>query len=84
VGLAAWSYSLAQAIGPVVGANFLFFAGVRRIDAAPTAVAATVEPVVGTLLALILFGQQLTVWGWLGLLLVVGGVASSYWREARD
>jgi len=84
VGLAAWTFCLAQAVGPVVGANFLFFAGVRRIDAAPTAVAATVEPVVGTLLALLLFGQQLTVWGWLGLLLVVGGVATSYRSEARD
>ena len=83
-GVAAWAFCLAQAVGPVVGANFLFFAGVRRIDAAPTAVAATVEPVVGTLLALILFGQQLTLWGWLGLLLVVGGVATSYRSEARD
>jgi drug/metabolite transporter (DMT)-like permease len=82
VGLAAWTFSLAQAVGPVVGANFLFFAGVRRIDAAPTAVAATVEPVVGTLLALILFSQHLTLWGWLGLLLVVGGVAFSYRSEA--
>ena len=84
VGLAAWGYSLAQAVGPVVGANFLFFAGVRRIDAAPTAVAATVEPVVGTLLALVLFSQHLTLLGWLGLVLVVGGVAFSYRSEAAQ
>ncbi|HKV72304.1 MAG TPA: EamA family transporter [Gemmatimonadales bacterium] len=83
VGLAAWGFCLAQAIGPVVGANFLFFAGVRRIDAAPTAVAATVEPVVGTLLAFFFFSQHLTALGWLGLLLVVGGVATSYRSEAR-
>lgn len=83
-GLAAWAFCVAQAVGPVVGANFLFFAGVRRIDAAPTAVAATVEPVVGTLLALLLFSQHLTTLGWLGLLLVVGGVATSYRSEARD
>ena len=83
-GLAAWAFCLAQAVGPVVGANFLFFAGVRRIDAAPTAVAATVEPVVGTLLALVLFSQHLSTLGWLGLLLVVGGVATSYRSEARD
>lgn len=83
-GAAAWAFCLAQAVGPVVGANFLFFAGVRRIDAAPTAVAATVEPVVGTLLALLLFSQHLSALGWLGLLLVVGGVATSYRSEARD
>jgi drug/metabolite transporter (DMT)-like permease len=83
-GLEAWGFTLAQAVGPVVGANFLFFAGVRRIDAAPTAVAATIEPVVGTLLALILFSQHLTLLGWLGLLLVVGGVAFSYRSEAAQ
>jgi len=44
-------------------------------------VAATIEPVVGTLLALALFAQRLTALGWLGLLLVVGGVAAGYLKE---
>ena len=55
----------------------------RRIEAAPAAVAATIEPVVGTLLALLLFTQQLTALGWLGLALVVGGVAMGYLVEAK-
>jgi drug/metabolite transporter (DMT)-like permease len=46
-------------------------------------VAATIEPVIATLLALLLFGQQLTPLGWIGLLLVVGGVAAGYWREGQ-
>ena len=54
------------------------------LEAAPTAVAATVEPVVGALLALTLFGQRLTGLGWLGLLLVAGGVAAGYLQEARQ
>jgi DME family drug/metabolite transporter len=70
-------------LGSVLAANFLFFAAAKRIDAAPTAVAATIEPVVGTLLALTLFNQQLTALGWIGLLMVVGGVALGYLREAR-
>jgi drug/metabolite transporter (DMT)-like permease len=45
-------------------------------------VAATIEPVVGALLALLLLGQQLTAVGWAGLAMVVGGVATGYWREA--
>src|SRR5439155_898349 len=57
--LGGWVYIAALVLGPVLGANFLFFAGVRRIDAAPTAVAATIEPVVGALLALLLFDQHL-------------------------
>ena len=77
-----WLYTLAMAAGPVLGANVLFFAALKRIEAAPTAVAATIEPVVGAFLALLLFQQQLAPWGWLGLALVVAGVASSYLREA--
>jgi DME family drug/metabolite transporter len=79
---AAWAYVLALALATVLAANFLFFGGVKRIEAAPTAVAATIEPVVAAFLALALFGQQLTVGGWLGLAMVVGGVAAGYVRDA--
>jgi len=78
-----WIYIGALVLGTVLLANFLFFAGAKRIEAAPTAVAATVEPVVGTVLALALFAQRLSYLGWLGLLLVVGGVATGYLEEAR-
>ena len=77
-----WLYIAALTLGTVLLANFCFFAGVKRIEAAPTAVAATIEPVVGALLALMLFSQQLTAYGWLGLAMVVGGVAAGYAREA--
>jgi DME family drug/metabolite transporter len=79
--VAGWIYIALLGIGAVLAANFFFFAGVRRIDAAPTAVAASVEPVVGAILALLLFGQQLTVLGWLGLAMVVAGVANGNRRE---
>jgi len=79
----AWTYILLLSLGSVLAANFLFFAALRRIDAAPTAVAATIEPVVGTLLALALFNQQLTPLGWLGLAMVVGGVATGYLQEGK-
>jgi DME family drug/metabolite transporter len=76
-------YTVAMAAGPVLAANFFFFAAVRRIEAAPTAVAATIEPVVGATLALVLFNQRLAPLGWVGLLLVVAGVALTYRREER-
>jgi DME family drug/metabolite transporter len=81
---AAWLYVVALAAGGVVLANFLFFAGVRRIEATLTAVAATIEPVVGALLAFLLLSQGLTIVGWAGLLLVVGGVAGGYLSEGRE
>lgn len=78
----AWAYTLALTLATVLLANFAFFAAAHRIEAAPVSVAATIEPVVGALLALFLLGQQLTGAGWIGLAMVVGGVAAGYWREA--
>lgn len=79
--MSGWAYIAALGIGAVVLANFAFFAGVRRIDAAPAAVAASAEPVVGALLALLLFRQGLTPLGWVGLAMVVTGVAGGYREE---
>ena len=81
--LSGWTYIALLGIGSVLAANFFFFAAVKRIDAAPTAVAASIEPFVGALLALVLFGQQLLWFGWLGLALVVAGVGAGYKEEAE-
>jgi drug/metabolite transporter (DMT)-like permease len=82
--LTAWLYVVALAAGAVLLANYFFFSAVKRIEAAPTAVAATIEPVVGAVLGLLLFSQHLTISGWVGLALVVGGVATGYWKEGAD
>lgn len=81
-GPGAWTYIALLAIGAVLAANFLFFGALRRIEAAPAAVAATIEPVVASVLALALFGQRLAAYGWLGLGLVVACVGGSYLAEA--
>lgn len=78
---AAWRGLLGLAAGSVIAANLLFFGAMKRIEAAPASVAATIEPVVGSLLALLLFSQRLTALGWLGLLMVVSGVAAGYLLE---
>jgi DME family drug/metabolite transporter len=81
--LSSWIYVGLLSLGAVVGANFLFFGALKRIEAAPAAVAATIEPVIATILALALFGQSLSSGGWGGLALVVVGVATGYLIEAR-
>src|SRR5436309_15086362 len=78
---AAWRGLLGLAAGSVIAANLLFFGAMKRIEAAPASVAATIEPVVGSLLALLLFSQRLTGLGWIGLLMVVCGVAAGYILE---
>jgi DME family drug/metabolite transporter len=79
-----WIFIVALGISTVVLANFAFFGATKRIDAAPTAVGASCEPVVGSLAALAIFGQNLTPLGWAGLALVVSGVVTGYLREARE
>ena len=81
--LDAWIYIAALGFGTVYAANMFFFSATERIEAAPTAVAASIEPVVGALLALLLLQQGLTMAGWLGLVVVVGSVSAGYLREAR-
>jgi DME family drug/metabolite transporter len=80
----AWPILGLLAATTVLAANFFFFAAVKRIQAAPAAVAATIEPVVGTMLALGFFNQRLSGIGWLGLAMVIGGVAGGYVEEARS
>src|SRR5688500_20274858 len=72
--VAAWAYIAALGIGAVIAANFLFFAAMKRIDAAPASVAASVEPLVGALLGLLMFAQQLSGVGGQGLVGIGGGV----------
>ena len=79
----AWVFIAVLAAGTVLLANVLFFNAAKRIDAAPTAVAATIEPVVAASLAFALFGQRLSTLGAAGLVLVVGGVAGGYLEEAK-
>jgi DME family drug/metabolite transporter len=81
--IAGWTYIAALGIGAVIAANYFYFAAVKRVDAAPASVAASIEPFVGAALGLLLFQQQLTPAGWLGLVLVVGGVSGGYLTEAK-
>lgn len=79
-----WILVVGLGLGSVFAANMFFFAGVRRIQAAPTAIAASVEPVVGALLAFLILAQGLTPAGWFGLLLVVAGVVGGYAETRED
>lgn len=72
----SWLLLLALSLGTTLLANSLYYRGLERTDAGTAAVIASVEPVVAALLAWAAFGQRLTAVGWLGVVLVVGGVAA--------
>jgi len=60
--------------------ELLFFAAVKRIDRRPR-VAATIEPVVALCSRSLLFSQTSRLWDVIGLVMVVGGVATGYLKE---
>jgi drug/metabolite transporter (DMT)-like permease len=68
---------LAHGFFTIALAVMLFYDALRRIPAARASVTATVEPVVAAILAAAILGQHLTPSGWLGLALVVVGVAGA-------
>jgi DME family drug/metabolite transporter len=65
-------------------ATFLFYDGLGRVDAGWASITTTVEPVVAALLATWLVDQRLTASGWVGLGLVVTGVAGAYRARRRE
>ena len=62
-------------IVPTVLAYALFFGGLRTTSAEVAAVLTLLEPLVATLLAVVLLGETLTALGWLGAVLLLAAVA---------
>ncbi len=69
VGIAAY-----LAIGPMFLAYLLFGVGLRTIRSSSATTITLIEPLVATALAVIVVGERLSVLGWLGLLLILGGI----------
>jgi drug/metabolite transporter (DMT)-like permease len=71
----AWAILAVFSVLTIAGAQFLFFDALGRIEAGRASVATSVEPVVAALLATVLLDQGLSAIGWIGIALVVAGVA---------
>jgi len=74
-GTAAWVLIVVFSVLTIAVAQLLFFDALGRVEASGVSVASAVEPVVAALLATTLLDQDLTPLGWLGIALVVSGVA---------
>lgn len=72
-----WMLFLALSLGTTLLANGLYYWGLERLEAGRASILAAIEPVAAALLALMIFGQQLTPIGWIGIGLVVLGVAAA-------
>lgn len=74
---AAWGILAILSAATIPLASILFFGALIRIDPGRASVGATVEPLVGTILAGIFLGQSLGALGWIGMGLLVAGVAGT-------
>ncbi|MEX0837803.1 MAG: DMT family transporter [Gemmatimonadota bacterium] len=80
----AWALLGVFALVTVAGAQFLFFDALGRIEAGRAAITSAAEPVVAALLATVLLAQGLSPVGWVGVALVVTGVAGVGADRARS
>jgi DME family drug/metabolite transporter len=71
------------AVVPTVLAYRMFFAALAHVRATTAAVVALLEAAVAALLALWLLGERLDAQGWLGVLLLLGAVATLSLSESR-
>lgn len=69
-----WLWLLGLAVGPTVGALTLYTAGLQRVPAGVASITATLEPVVATVLAVVVLGERLAVPQLVGGALVVTAV----------
>lgn len=80
-----WVFALLAYLGLVVGAAgyWLFFRGLRVVRAGTASMIVLVEPLVATVIAVLLLGEELTGRALAGTVLLLGAVGFLTWREHR-
>jgi DME family drug/metabolite transporter len=81
--LAGWALLLHLGLVPTALAYVLFLAGMRHTPATVASIVTLVEPLTGTALAWVLFGERLGPLGLLGAALLLGGIGLLYRGAAR-
>jgi DME family drug/metabolite transporter len=69
IGIAAY-----LAVGPMFVAYLLFGVGMRTMRSSTATTITLIEPLVATLLAVLVVGERLEALGWIGLFLILAGV----------
>ncbi len=80
----AWAAVAALAVINTYLAYQLYYAGLRQLPASRAVLVASIEPVVASFLAALLFGEQLNWQGYLGAGLVVGSAVASARSDPAD
>lgn len=75
---AGWGLLLLFGLLTMAVAALLLFNAMRTLEAGRASIGTTVEPFVAAMLALLLLDQTLSTWGWVGLVILILGVAGAY------
>lgn len=73
-GLDFWLYLLGLGLFPTVLAYLLYTKGLKSVESSRASIVATVEPVVASLMGVLLFGEVLSGWQLVGICLVLSAV----------
>lgn len=79
----SWALLLYLGLVPTALAYVLFLSGIRRITATVASIVTLVEPLTSTMLAWLLFGEQLGPLGVFGAALLLGAIGLLYRGESR-
>lgn len=72
--LSAWGYLLGVAFIPTIIALAFMAVSIEKVGATPTAILGVLEPVTGLLVGIVLYGERLTVYSALGIVLIFAAV----------
>lgn len=79
-----WMQILGLGFLPTALAYFLYTTGLSRVESGRASIAATVEPVVATLLGVLVFKEVLTIYQILGILLIIAAVTLVQFKNNRQ
>jgi drug/metabolite transporter (DMT)-like permease len=80
----AWLAVIGLAVVSTYIAYQLYYAGLRHIEASRAVLVASVEPVMASFLAATLYGEHLTLSGYVGAALVIGSAIASSWPASTN
>ena len=76
-----WYYIISVGLFPTALAYILYTKGLSYVESSKAAITATVEPVVATIVGVLILGEILTYWQMAGVILVLGAVIMVQERE---
>ncbi|MFD2705985.1 DMT family transporter [Salibacterium lacus] len=78
-----WIYALGSVLVSTILAYVLYTAGLKYIESSHAAVLATIEPIVGIIVGVLVFGDELTGWQSAGIVLVFSSIILSVFSNGN-